>query len=52
MKTFIVEYRIDGGRWQAFDRHMRARSAAGAIGTAAKYLKDILGTLEISAVER
>lgn len=48
MKTYIVEYRIGGGRWQRFDK-LKARSSAGAIAQAAKHLQDIAGDLEISA---
>lgn len=50
MKIYIVEYRINGGRWQRFDK-LRARSAAGAIARAAAHLADIVGGLEVSAVE-
>lgn len=48
MKTYIIEYRINGGRWDWFPL-IKARSAANAIIQAAQALRDISGNLEIRA---
>lgn len=48
MQTYIVQYRMNGGRLHSFDT-LKAKSPAGAIGTAARHLADVEGTLEIIA---
>jgi len=48
MKTYIVQYRVNGGRLETFDT-VDARSPAGAIAIAARSLTDIEGTLDIIA---
>jgi hypothetical protein len=48
MKTYRVQYRIDGGRLFLFDV-VKARTPAGAIAQAARHLTDVEGVLDIIA---
>lgn len=49
MKTYIIQYRRDGGAW-SLGFKVQARTLAGAIIQAAHGMKDIDGgSLEISA---
>lgn len=48
MKTYIVQYRVNGGRLESYGT-LAARTPAGAIAQAARSLTDIEGSLEIIA---
>lgn len=51
MKTYIVQYRVNGGRLERFDE-VRATGPAKAIIQAAQSLTDMDGDLEILATEQ